>query len=98
MGLEVNSKNSTLGAIFLWLITKEEAFIGLALKWEHEDEHDNSKADHQIECRRAGHKAEIDRMLARLQALSAEHFGYSPDEITWSHAEGPLRRAAQAHH
>jgi hypothetical protein len=33
-------------------------------------------------------KAEIDAMLARLQALSGEHFGYAPDEITWSHAEG----------
>ena len=33
-------------------------------------------------------KAEIDTMLARLQALSDEHFGYGPDEITWSHAEG----------
>jgi hypothetical protein len=33
-------------------------------------------------------KAEIDTMLARLQALSNDHFGYSPDEITWSHAEG----------
>jgi hypothetical protein len=32
-------------------------------------------------------KAEIDAMLARLQALSDEHFGYSPDEITWSHAD-----------
>ena len=26
-------------------------------------------------------------MLARLQALSDDHFGYSPDEVTWSHAE-----------
>ena len=33
-------------------------------------------------------KAEIDAMLARLQALSDDHFNYSPDEITWSHAEG----------
>ena len=33
-------------------------------------------------------KAEIDTMLARLQALSDDHFGCSPDEITWSHAEG----------
>jgi hypothetical protein len=33
-------------------------------------------------------KAEIDTMLARLQALSDDHFGYSPDAITWSHAEG----------
>jgi hypothetical protein len=27
-------------------------------------------------------KAEIDAMLTRLQALSDNHFGYSPDEIT----------------
>ena len=33
-------------------------------------------------------RAEIDAMLARLHALSDDHFGYSPDEITWSHAEG----------
>jgi hypothetical protein len=33
-------------------------------------------------------KAEIDAMLTRLQALSDDHFGYSPDEVTWSHAEG----------
>jgi hypothetical protein len=33
-------------------------------------------------------KTEIDTMLGRLQALSDDHFGYSPDEITWSHAEG----------
>jgi hypothetical protein len=30
-------------------------------------------------------KADIDAMLTRLQALSAEHFGYSPDEVIWSH-------------
>jgi hypothetical protein len=30
-------------------------------------------------------KAEIDAMLARLQALSDDHFGYAPDEITWRH-------------
>ena len=30
-------------------------------------------------------KAEIDAMLTRLQALSDDHFGYSPDEITWAH-------------
>jgi hypothetical protein len=33
-------------------------------------------------------KVEIDEMLTRLQALSDDHFGYNPDEITWSHAEG----------
>jgi hypothetical protein len=30
-------------------------------------------------------KAEIDAMLVRLQALSDDHFGYSPDQITWCH-------------
>jgi hypothetical protein len=33
-------------------------------------------------------KAEIDAMLTRFQKLSDGHFGYSPEEITWSHAEG----------
>ena len=30
-------------------------------------------------------KAEIDTMLARLQALSADHFEAHPDEINWGH-------------
>jgi hypothetical protein len=30
-------------------------------------------------------KAEIDEMLARLQALSEEHFNAHPDEIHWGH-------------
>ena len=30
-------------------------------------------------------KAEIDEMLTRLQALSDDHFNYSPDEMTWDH-------------
>ena len=30
-----------------------------------------------------GKKAEIDEMLARLQALSADHFNSNPDEINW---------------
>ncbi|KGJ07168.1 hypothetical protein IC63_09460 [Paracoccus sphaerophysae] len=30
-------------------------------------------------------KAEIDEMLARLQALSDDHFGAHPDEIDWGH-------------
>lgn len=28
-------------------------------------------------------KVEIDAMLARLAALSADHFGTNPDEINW---------------
>ena len=39
-------------------------------------------------------KAEIDAMLARLQALSDDHFNYSPDEITWSHV-GTLEHYAE---
>ena len=30
-------------------------------------------------------KAEIDAMLAQLAAHSADHFGYSPDEVNWGH-------------
>ncbi len=30
-------------------------------------------------------KAEIDTMLARLAAHSADHFDYSPDEVNWGH-------------
>ncbi len=30
-------------------------------------------------------KAEIDTMLARLQSLSDDHFGWAPDEINWGH-------------
>jgi hypothetical protein len=30
-------------------------------------------------------KAEIDAMLTRLQGLSDDHFGYSPDDIGWDH-------------
>ena len=30
-------------------------------------------------------KAEIDTMLARLQSLSDDHFGWAPDQINWGH-------------
>ena len=30
-------------------------------------------------------KIEIDTMLARLAAHSADHFGYSPEEVHWGH-------------
>jgi hypothetical protein len=39
-------------------------------------------------------KAEIDAILARLQALSDEHFGYAPDDVTWSHV-GSLEHYAE---
>ena len=30
-------------------------------------------------------KNEIDAMMGRLVAHSADHFGYSPEEVNWSH-------------
>ena len=39
-------------------------------------------------------KAEIDAMLTRLQALSDDHFGHSPDEVTWAHV-GTLEHYAE---
>lgn len=30
-------------------------------------------------------KADIDAMLARLQALSDNHFNAAPEEVTWGH-------------
>ncbi len=39
-------------------------------------------------------KAEIDAMLTRLQALSEDHFGYAPDDVTWSHV-GTLEHYAE---
>jgi hypothetical protein len=32
-------------------------------------------------------KAEIDERLARLQALSDDHFDLGPDDINWSHVD-----------
>jgi hypothetical protein len=39
-------------------------------------------------------KAEIDTMLARLTALSDDHFGVGPDEINWGHV-GTLAHYAE---
>ena len=39
-------------------------------------------------------KAEIDTTLTCLQALSDDHFGYAPDEITWAHV-GTLEHYAE---
>ena len=30
-------------------------------------------------------KTEIDAMLTRIQVLSDDHFGYTPDDVTWGH-------------
>lgn len=39
-------------------------------------------------------KAEIDSMLTRLQALSAEHFDIAPDAVHWGHV-GTLAHYAE---
>ena len=39
-------------------------------------------------------KGEIDTMLARLHALSDDHFNAAPDEVTWGHV-GTLERYAE---
>ena len=39
-------------------------------------------------------KVEIDKMLTRLQALSDDHFGYAPGDVTWAHV-GTLKHYAE---
>ena len=39
-------------------------------------------------------KGEIDTMLARLQALSDDHFNAAPGEVNWGHV-GTLERYAE---
>jgi hypothetical protein len=45
----------------------------------------NTRSSEQALAAFVSKRAEIDAMLARLQALSDDHFGYSPDEISWAH-------------
>lgn len=52
--------------------------------------HDNTQALDAFLAR----KAEIDTMLARLTALSADHFNVAPDDINWGHV-GPLATYAE---
>lgn len=39
-------------------------------------------------------KTEIDALLARLAALSDDHFDFAPDEVNWSHV-GSLGHVAE---
>jgi hypothetical protein len=54
----------------------------------------NSKSSEQALAAFVSKKAEIDAMLVRLQALSDDHFNYSPDEISWDHV-GTLEHYAE---
>jgi hypothetical protein len=43
----------------------------------------NTRSNQQALAAFVQKKAEIDAMLTRLQALSDDHFGLGPDEVTW---------------
>jgi hypothetical protein len=97
--LKVKSKNSTSSAIFRWLITQEEAFIGLSKSAAEPDMNPKlqtriTKSREQALAAFVATKAEIDTMLTRLQELSDNHFNYSPDEISWAHV-GTLENYAE---
>jgi hypothetical protein len=97
--MEVKSKNSTIRCIFLWIDLPEEAFIGddkdarrpkMRLRMQNQI----ARSKEQALAAFVQKKAEIDAMLARLQALSDDHFGYAPDDVTWSHV-GSLEHYAE---
>jgi hypothetical protein len=97
--LEVKSKNSTRGSIFLWLIAPKEALIGLSKSGAEPEmipgmQNQIAISKEQALAAFVSRKAEIDAMLARLQALSDDHFNYTPDEITWGHV-GTLEHYAE---
>ena len=54
----------------------------------------NTRSSEQALAAFVSKKAEIDAMLSRLQALSEDHFGYAPDEVTWAHV-GTLEHYAE---
>ena len=85
-------------SIFLWLSLPEEAFIGFDKDAEPEmiirPNKPNTRSSQDALAAFVQKKAEIDAMVARLQALSDDHFGYGPEEITWSHL-GTLEHYAE---
>jgi hypothetical protein len=96
--LEVNLKKSTIGAIFLWLIIPDEALIRLTIKREPRKRMTTRKKITRSNCdvlaAFVSKKSEIGTMLARFQALIDDHFGYAPDDVTWSHV-GTLEHYAE---
>jgi hypothetical protein len=73
--------------IFLWLCAPNEAFIGSdkdgASKMIARTPKKNARSNEDALAAFVQRKAEIDAMLSRLRALSDEHFGVAPDEVTW---------------
>jgi hypothetical protein len=54
----------------------------------------NATSNEQALAAFVARKHEIDAMLARLQGLSENHFGFDPEDVTWSHV-GTLDRYAE---
>jgi hypothetical protein len=99
LALEVKWKDSTIGWIFLWLIPVKEAFIGFSKSGAEPEmsptmQNQIARSKEQALVAFVSKKGEIDAMITRLQALSDDHFGYGPDEITWSHL-GTLEHYAE---
>jgi hypothetical protein len=73
------------------IIGPEEAFIGSAklqmrsTKMIPKLKSQITKSKEEALAAFVSKKAEIDQMLTRLQALSDDHFNYSPDDINWGH-------------
>jgi hypothetical protein len=73
------------------IIEPEEAFIGStklqmrSMKMSPKLQRQLAKSKEEALAAFIAKKAEIDEALARLQALSDDHFNYSPDEIDWGH-------------
>jgi hypothetical protein len=73
------------------IIEPEEAFIGStklqmrSTKMSPKLQSQLAKSKEEALAAFVSKKAKIDEMLTRLQALSDDHFNYSPDEIDWGH-------------
>jgi hypothetical protein len=73
------------------IIEPDEAFIGSAklqmwsTKMSSRLQSQIAKSKEEALAAFVSKKAEIDAMLTRLQALSDDHFNYSPDQIDWGH-------------
>jgi hypothetical protein len=65
-----------------------------SLKMSPRTRNQSAKSQEQALAAFVSKKAEIDAMLTRLQALSDDHFGYAPDDVTWSHV-GTLEHYAE---
>jgi hypothetical protein len=69
---------------------RSEAFMGSSRTEIAMNAANNTKAIEAFMAR----KMEVDAMLDRLQALSGDHFGFSPDDINWGHV-GTLANYAE---